>query len=205
MQPIEHLVIDAPRLANINQMVEKGLDFDRLKSVKIKAGIQTVIRRTAAQTIADCEQIIGRRIAKIATVTPNADEDAFEACAYPSGLIEISSYYLQYLGQELADSNSSTEDYYYLLNCESMVLAHEMYHLRESHLFPRRWTRTAGKPHYLNDNDQRQAAWLSDWGEYAAELFALSYLGHYKPQGPDDARSRDLIMSEVRQNFVDYR
>ncbi len=47
--------------------------------------------------------------------------------------------------------------------------AHEVYHLRESVLFPGRWTRDA----FMKYED---SPWESDRGEYAAELFATKFV-----------------------------
>jgi len=84
--------------------------------------------------------------------------------------------------------------------CEDRLrstVAHELYHIHEAIVFPNRYCRSVNQVNNIPVSIQLNA-WSSDWGEYAAELFALKYIKLRRIEGWTEKIGHELNILEMK-------
>ena len=161
--------------------------------ILIPPHFRSTLINTIAQTVADCESLTGQPITYV-ELLPGGNETDDDAYADDDGHIELYVDFLAQTAHQLASPNPISR-----LRAQNYFrhqIAHEVYHIREARLFPKLWAR---------GTTQTDRPWIADRGEYAAEIFAFTYLSLRQPQGVLDRLLQKYGNLEASRTVDRYR
>lgn len=161
------------KLATYQEMVWKGIFPYNYEREKSHDASQRLVN-TIATTFTETSKLLGIEVTGIQSACLNR---GVKAQIEPEGLISFDKHFIPSVVQKIDHHPQFTE---LILNSVRRLTAHEMYHLRELKLFPKR--RKAEQEEYdkvWNDDQKRHYLEIKhnfDWGEVAASTFADEYM-----------------------------